>query len=77
LRILGELELSSIMHSWKSLTANQLQRKFGRHGAIWLHESWDRIIRDEDELLEKCNYILNNPFKRWPELREYPWMGWE
>jgi putative transposase len=77
MRLLSEQELSAVLHSWKSYTANQLQRKFQRRGELWLHESWDRIIRDEAELYEKCNYILNNPFKRWPELTEYKWAGWE
>jgi hypothetical protein len=25
---------------------------------------------------EKSEYICNNPFKRWPELQSYEWMGW-
>jgi hypothetical protein len=44
---------------------------------VWVVESWDRIIRDEDELYEKCTYILNNPRKRWPDVMDYPWAGWQ
>ena len=25
--------------------------------------------------LEKAQYIINNPFKVWPEVEEYPWVG--
>jgi REP element-mobilizing transposase RayT len=67
--------LYTIMHSWKSFTAHQLQRQFGRQGAVWQEEYFDRIVRDEDELLQKAQYILNNPRKRWPQFGEYPWVG--
>jgi putative transposase len=77
LRPTGMHKLETILHTWKSLSAHQLQRLHGRRGSVWLTESWDRIIRDEDELYEKCNYILNNPQKRWPEETSYPYMGTE
>ncbi|WP_194722828.1 hypothetical protein [Noviherbaspirillum malthae] len=67
------------MHSWKSFTANRLQREHGRVGAVWQQESFDRIVRDEAEWLEKIQYIMNNPLKRWPELKTYQWVKpvWE
>jgi putative transposase len=68
-------ELKSITHSWKSFTANQMQRKFDRNGGVWQKECFDRIIRDEEEFFQKCNYTLGNPFVRWPELEEYSWVG--
>ncbi len=69
-----EWDLEHILHSWKSFTANQLQRRFARQGIIWQKESFDRIVRDEKEWLEKQRYIMNNPFKRWPELSRYEWV---
>jgi len=67
--------LQEIVHTWKSFTTNRLQRLFGRGAAIWQSEYFDRIVRDEAELIEKANYILNNPLRRWPELDEYAWVG--
>ena len=67
--------LSSILHSWKSFSAHTLQREHHRAGAVWLDESFDRIIRDEEDLLEKAAYILNNPRKRWPDVEQYAWVG--
>jgi REP element-mobilizing transposase RayT len=64
------------VHSWKSFTANLLQRQFGRQGAVWQEEYFDRIVRDEAEFLEKGQYIMNNPRTRWPELEEYPWVNY-
>jgi REP element-mobilizing transposase RayT len=70
-----EHQLQVILHSWKSFSANRLQREYGRKGNIWQDEYFDRIIRDEEELLEKAQYILNNPRKMWPEITQYEWVG--
>jgi len=37
-------ELAQIVHSWKSYTANRLQRLFGRKGSVWQKDYFDRII---------------------------------
>ena len=66
--------LPKIIHSWKSYTAHRLQREFKRHGSLWQDEYFDRIVRDELEFLEKAQYILNNPFKIWPEIENYEWV---
>ena len=66
--------LKSILHSWKSFTAHRLQLEFHRIGRIWQDESFDRIVRDDAEFLEKATYIVSNPSKRWPELTDYPWV---
>jgi REP element-mobilizing transposase RayT len=74
-RALEGSSLQSIVRTWKSFTANSLQRTYGRKAAIWQREYFDRIVRDESELHEKAQYIINNPVKRWPETGEYPWAG--
>ena len=57
--------LSEINHSIKSYSANEINKlENQKKRIVWQHESWDRIIRNEEELLEKMNYILNNPIKR-------------
>jgi len=65
--------LAQIVQSWKSFTANQLQRQHGRRGAVWQGEYFDRVVRDDDEYEQKRDYILNNPSKRWPEIDSYRW----
>ena len=72
-----EEQLQQIIQSWKSFTANKMQREYGRRGAVWQDEYFDRIMRDEAEFLEKAEYIFNNPIKRWPELENYRWLGWK
>ncbi len=71
---LGEHRLQDIAHSWKSYTTHCFHQRTGRQGSVWLAESFDRVVRGEAELLEKAEYILNNPRKRWPEITEYPWV---
>lgn len=51
-----------------------MQREYGRRGRIWQDEYFDRIVRDEKEFAEKFNYIVGNPWKRWPELTHYGWV---
>jgi REP element-mobilizing transposase RayT len=67
-------DLTRLVQSWKSYTANRIQRTSGRTGRIWQREYFDRIIRDEDELRNCLEYILGNPGKRWPEVQHYPWI---
>lgn len=70
---LGDSRLEQILHSWKSFTVRQLRRERGRIGSVWQDESFDRIIRHEDEFWEKAGYILDNPAKRWPGSPTYRW----
>jgi REP element-mobilizing transposase RayT len=67
-------KLQKILHSWKSFTANKLQRLCGRRGSVWQDEYFDRVIRNEREYREKRDYILDNPQKRWPDVADYPWV---
>jgi len=69
-----DYSLEGLCHSWKSFTAHELQKEFRRTGHIWQDESFDRIIRTEGEYYAKLLYILNNPRKRWPDVRDYRWV---
>lgn len=66
--------LSKILHSWKSYTAHELNKLRGRQGAVWQEDNYTRIIRNEQELQDSAGYILNNPRKRWPDVKEYPFI---
>lgn len=59
----GFYPLAEILHSIKSYSANQINKILKRRGTVWLDESFDRIVRDANELQEKLNYIINNPLK--------------
>lgn len=60
----GSHTLSSILHSWKSYTANEANCLLGRKGrTFWQRESYDHLVRDEEDFIRVCNYTLNNPVK--------------
>jgi REP element-mobilizing transposase RayT len=42
LRLMLDFQLDKVTHAWKSYSANQLQRLFGREVSVWVTESWDR-----------------------------------
>ncbi|MEM6506461.1 MAG: class I tRNA ligase family protein [Planctomycetota bacterium] len=56
-------KLADLMHSIKSFSATEINKQRGGSGKLWQQEYHDRIVRDEDELLEKWDYIINNPVK--------------
>jgi REP element-mobilizing transposase RayT len=56
-------DLAVIMKFTKGLSARRINMLRGCSGSIWKAERYDRIIRNEKELLEKWNYILENPVR--------------
>jgi REP element-mobilizing transposase RayT len=60
---INEYTLTEITHSWKSFTANEINKVLGRSGQLWLHESYDHIVRNERAFYAIKNYIRNNPIK--------------
>ncbi|MEM7628551.1 MAG: class I tRNA ligase family protein, partial [Planctomycetota bacterium] len=54
---------TELLHSIKSYTAHQINESRRTSGPVWQDESFDRIVRDEDEFREKWTYMLNNPVK--------------
>ena len=53
--------LPGILHSWKSVTAKAANKPLGRRGAFWRQESYDHLIRDNEDLRHAVEYVLNNP----------------
>jgi putative transposase len=51
------------MHSLKRYTSRQANLILGREGQFWQHESYDHVVRDEQEFERIMLYILNNPLK--------------
>ena len=55
--------LGTIVHSWKSFTANKANKLIGRTGAFWHDDYFDRYMRDEDHLISTIGYVEQNPVK--------------
>ena len=54
------IDLSDVLHSWKSFTSNSINRSLGRTGTLWRPESYDRLVRDAGELERIEDYILSH-----------------
>ncbi len=62
--------LEDILHSWKSFTAHEVQNlaqasrpPIPKGRPFWQRESYDRLIRDDAELVRRCDYTIRNPVK--------------
>ncbi len=65
--------LSSVLHSWKSFSAKEVNKLLGRSSMLWQAESYDHLIRDEAEFQHCLRYILENPAKA--GLSSWKWVG--
>lgn len=57
----GYYSISSIMHSLKRYVGREANKLLGREGAFWQHESYDHVVRNDDEWRRIVTYVLNNP----------------
>jgi len=70
----GEHSLTSLLHSWKSFTANVINKSLGRRASLWERESFDHLIRSVDEWQRCVECTEQNPVaaglcdlpERWP-----------
>jgi len=63
-RLMSETQsVSDIMKMIKGATARECNKLLKRTGKFWQVESFDRLIRDANEMYNIINYVLNNPVK--------------
>lgn len=55
--------LQEIMHSIKRFSAQKCNEILGLSGQFWQHESYDRLVRSDEELFRIMLYVINNPVK--------------
>ena len=58
---LGDHTLSDILQSIKRHSALEANQRLGRSGAFWQKESYDHLIRDEEDFWNQIDYIERNP----------------
>jgi RecG-like helicase/REP element-mobilizing transposase RayT len=68
--------LTEILHALKSFTAHEINKMEGTKGQVWEKESFDRLIRSEQDLREKFQYITRNPWEAGivDANEHYPWV---
>ncbi|MEX1097888.1 MAG: hypothetical protein WED34_17720 [Planctomycetales bacterium] len=61
------------MQSVKGYTARGCNKLLGLSGAFWQDESYDHVVRDQEELFRIIDYIENNPVKAGLVARREDW----
>lgn len=57
------LPLTDVLKLLKGSTAYESNKVLDRRGQFWQHESYDHLVRNNDELERVIRYILLNPVK--------------
>lgn len=68
--------LAAILKGMKGVSARRINEFFGRRGHVWVVESFDRVVRRTEGLMNVCNYVIENPVRAGlvaaPD--DYPWL---
>jgi putative transposase len=79
----GQVSLPEILQAIKSTSSHRINKELGHRGTVWQQESFDRALRQEEQLGGKIEYILLNPVRAGlvRDPMAYPWMwrktqGW-
>jgi REP element-mobilizing transposase RayT len=65
--------LETIVHSWKSFSAQAANRLLRRSGTFWQREYFDHLVRNEASVARILRYVQQNPLKA--GLHNWPWVG--
>jgi REP element-mobilizing transposase RayT len=68
--------LSEIMRGIKGASAHSINKTIKRQGHVWQDESFDRVLRSDEKIIEKVEYICQNPVRKGLVKRvdDYPWL---
>lgn len=74
LKMLPGQQLCDLVQAWKSFSSKQINSALHRNGRVWMREYYDRLVRNQTELMRTIAYIERNPEKaalknwRWVEI---------
>lgn len=68
--------LAEIMNGIKGASAHTINKALNRKGPVWQYESFDHILRSDEKIREKVEYICQNPIRKGLVAIEddYPWL---
>ena len=68
--------LSEIMNGIKGASAHTINKALNRKGPVWQYESFDHLLRSDEKVREKVEYICQNPVRKGLVEKEddYPWL---
>ena len=72
--LLGSTDVVKQCCSWKKNTALRINKALGRRGQFWHEESFDHLVRSEEQFMGIRRYIAENPRKA--SLREGEYLVW-
>jgi REP element-mobilizing transposase RayT len=58
------VSLTALIAAVKSSSAHLVNKALGSRGPLWQSESFDHILRSDESVLQKANYILENPVRK-------------
>jgi REP-associated tyrosine transposase len=72
----AEFGLAEILHGIKGASAHSINRLLGSSGSVSQDESFDRLLRSDESVREKVEYICRNPVRDGlvDSEDEYPWL---
>jgi REP element-mobilizing transposase RayT len=67
---------AEIMGGIKGASAHSMNRAVKRRGHVWQDESFDHILRSNENMRQKVEYICQNPLRKGlvKSVEEYPWL---
>ena len=70
------ISIAEIMQAIKSASAHKINRELNRIGQVWQRESFDRVLRREESIHAKVEYMIQNPVRAGlvKTAREYQWL---
>ena len=68
--------LAEILQAVKSTSSRSINRNLSRKGRVWQDESFDRLLRSDESIRQKAEYICANPVRAGLSQHEddYPWL---
>jgi REP element-mobilizing transposase RayT len=68
--------LAEILKGIKGSSARSINKKLGRQGSVWQDESFDHVLRSDESIRAKVEYICQNPVRKKLAENEdaYPWL---
>ncbi len=66
--------LSDVLHSWKSFTSHEINNRLPKKvSPFWQNESYEHLIRNDEDLHRCCHYTLMNPVNAALRARQEDW----
>ena len=68
------LSSARFVHAWKSASSHAIVKASSRTAPLWQAEYYQRWVASPRLIPICAEYILQNPGRKWPGIREYEWM---